>query len=62
MNIRTLKRFSLITPGIFDDKQSLDIISNDEQIQPKTSSNNLKYLKVKSQSLGKTRRLLVDVG
>ena len=56
MNIRTLKRLSLITPGIFDDKQSLDIISNDEQIHPKTSSNNLKYLKVKSHSLGKTRR------
>ena len=35
MNIRTLKRLSLITPGIFDDKQSLDIILDDAQIQPK---------------------------
>ena len=62
MNIRTLKRFSLITPGIFDDKQWIDIIFNDAQIQPKKSSNNMKYLKVKCLSLGKTRRLLVDVG
>ena len=37
-------------------------VFNDAQIQPKKSSNNMKYLKVKCQSLGKTRRLLVDVG